>query len=413
MRGTRTLGIVLGLAVAMPALAAEPGSVTPPAAAPLVDATSGESWNPVAPSAPAVFTLTGPARFQVGFRMNLPADPAQAVPAGIVQVRYGGRPLSQFRMMARPGRDTWKAQTDFKPSAAVGFLVEVAPGDHTYEFRLNGGGAHGGAIRVIDASKSARPLPARAPVVAIPAAAKVAAAPTPAPEATPTPGTVATPGPTPPSPPPGRDQPSARDGARTLALFIGASQSAQARSFVPGSAPASDLRVGARWLAIRSAELSLAATFESSEDVIPTPAASARRITEKRVLVDAGAGYRMAGARGSLVVGPALHFASFDNDVARYDWMTAGAGVRVEAPAGRLTAFAGGDAGLPIADGTPTLWTDGALELRAAWSIGARYPLAMLPGSPSLAIEYRGELVDREYSELVSHGAGFLLQVDL
>lgn len=414
MRTIQGAIVLLLMAVGGPALAANPGTAAPASGGGvLVDATTGESWSKVAAKAPAKWTLTGPARFQVGFRLNIPTSSDEAVPAGIVMVRHGGKPLAQYRLQPRPGKETWKDEAAFKPSLAVGFLVDVAPGDQTYEFGLNGGAAAGGAVYVIDAAKSTRPLAANAPVVAIPAAPLVATAatptPAPAPASTPAPGAdaVATPAPTPEVT---GTQPAGADSA--LSLWVGAGGGSQTRTFVTGSAPATDLALGVRWRPLAKAQLSFSAGFEQTEDLVPLPEAPVRRVGESRTTLDVGAGYLLAVSQASLVVGPSLHYAGIQNDVVGYDVIFGSLGGRAEVPVGPVIAFAGGEAGVPLADGTPGGWNDGDLANRYAWSAGLRYTHRAMAMTPSLGLEYRGEYVSRRYSELVSHGAWLVLQVE-
>ena len=405
----RLTQIVVGLLMApLSALAASPGTATPPAAGALVDATTAESWSSVTPSAPATWKLTGPGRFQVGFRANLPAD-GSAIPAGILMLRHQGKPLVQFRILPRPSNDTWKGDVQFRPSTTIGFYIDVAAGEQAYEFRLNGGGPAGGAVFVIDATKSKRPLAANAPVVPVPGTAVVASA-------TPAPSPGASPAPTPAATPATAPAPSPRD-ARTpggaLAIWLGASQAAQTRSFVTGAAPSSELALGARWRAMPLAQLWASAAMESTEELIPLPLAPVTRIAEKRLLVDAGGGIRLAAGGASLVAGPALRYASFDSNAASYDWAMASLAGRLEIPVGPVTAYGTGEAGIPIADGTPAGWEDGDLLRRLAWGGGLRYTHRSLPASPSIGVGYRGEIVSRRYSDLISHGARLVLQVDL
>ena len=114
MRTIRGAIVLLLIAVGAPAFAADPGTAAPAPGGVLVDAATGESWSKVAAKAPAKWTLTGPARFQVGFRLNIPAN--EEIPAGIVMIRHGGKPLAQFRLQPKSGKDTWKDEAGFKPS---------------------------------------------------------------------------------------------------------------------------------------------------------------------------------------------------------------------------------------------------------------------------------------------------------
>lgn len=409
----RTIGITAAalLALAAPALAADPGTATPPAGPPLVDVTTGEVWSRVTAQSPSVWKLTGPGKFQVGFRVNLPADAAEG-PAGIVMIRHQGKPLAQFRVMPKPGKDTWKDETKMKPAVGAGFYVEVGAGEQPYEFRINGGGPHGGAVYVIDAAKSKRPLPANAPIVAMPAGAPLIASsstPTPTPAldatATPTPATTAVAAATP-------EPPRVRGASNPFALWLGAGTASQTRTFVTGTAPASDLAVGVRWLPRDDVQLAFSVEYESSEDLVPLPLAPVTRVSERRLLADLGAGYRIGGAGGSIVGGATFRWGNYESDEAGYDVMFAGLAARAELPAGPLVAFVGGEAGVPVSDGVPKDWGDGDLSQRFAWFAGARYTRSSMTASPSVGLEYRGERVERRYSEFSSHGLRLVLQAE-
>jgi hypothetical protein len=114
----------------------------------------------------------------------------------------------------------------------------------------------------------------------------------------------------------------------------------------------------------------------------------------------------------SLATGPTFRWASYSSEEASYDVMLLGLTARAELPAGPLQAFGGGEAGIPVSDGVPGDWGDGDLQRRFAWSLGARYAHPGMTGAPSIGLEYRGEYVERRYSEFNSHGLRLVLQAE-
>lgn len=145
-----------------------------------VDATTGDAYIQISPTSPAKFLIVGPAKLQADVRVNL-APGQKTAPAITIDVLGAGKPLSRFRVVPRasaaPGG--WKDRTDLAPSQPVGFYMEVDPGPHAYEIRIQGAEKGAGLFLVPDA-KARRPLAANAPTVP-------PKPPTPKPAATPAP----------------------------------------------------------------------------------------------------------------------------------------------------------------------------------------------------------------------------------
>ena len=158
----------------------------------LVDAASGDGYVQITATEPGKFLIVGPVTLQADFKVSLGATEA-AGPAAALDILVGGKQLTRFAVTPRAGTDGWKGRTDVKPAASVGFLMEVDPGPHAYEFKVSGADK-GAGLFLVAKQKAKKALAANAPVVpAKPAAAA-------APGATPRPtGEVAraTPAPTP------------------------------------------------------------------------------------------------------------------------------------------------------------------------------------------------------------------------
>ena len=378
-------GLLLGITfVASSAFASDAGTIKQPETTSLVDA-GGESWWLVSPSMPASFVLTGPARFQVGVRVNIPADLAAGA-AGIISVRTGGKPLAQFRLQPKAGPDTWKDQTAFKPSPAVGFLVDVAAGDQVYEFRLNGGGDFGGAVRVIDASQSKRPLPATAPVVKIPAppataVAVAAATPTPKPVATATPSRVVS-------------------GKSMWQVSFGVGSIIEAEGTAPNHqwSAIGDVRFHPRDYVFVAA----GGEWRAGTQRVPVPGAPADGAYENRQSADGSAGLRLDAGGLELLAGPWARFAEYDSTFAPRRFLLAGVHARVGMNVGAFEVHGAGDVGVPVMDETPPNYQTGDLVSGGGWSAG----LSMrMKGNVRLGLEYQGEVISRYASERISNGA--------
>lgn len=377
------------------------GTVAPPQANPvLVDGATGEAWAHVTSAAPASFVLTGPAKFQVGFRLNLPPNPLPTASAGIVQIRHGGRPLAQFRLQPKEGTDTWKDIAAMKPGVSVGFFVEVGPGPQTYEFRLNGAGDLGGAVRVVEASQSRRPLAANAPVVKAPVAA-VTATPTPAPTAV----AAATPEPKPP-----RVRRSPAGGPAFAAWVTGGKAWRSEQSVLGTSHHVWDASAGVRWNATGRTFVVLGGEWRMGTQRVPTIDAPPKDVREDRQSIDVAGGYRLPVAFFELALGPALRFTRQEDDVAPHDYLVGGGFARLTMPAGRLDLHAFGEAGAPIYDSTPEELQTGTLEARTAWGAGLSIP-SRRNSALRVGLEYRGESIARSFTERVSHGAYANVQV--
>ena len=376
------------------------GTVTRPDGIQYVDASTGEEWTRVTSGAPAVFQLTGPGRFQVGMRVNLAPNEAMGTP-GIVVVRTAGKPLAQFRLQPKAGTDTWKGDATSKPSVAVGFIVEVSEGKQAYEFRLNGGGGLGGAIRVVDAAQSKRPLPPNAPVVKAPpipsatavavASPSAAASPAATPEATPTPVASAA-------------APRPRDGNPALRAWIAAGAAMRAETSVLGPRHrVRDALAGVQWNA--SPMLFVAGSMEwrfgTGRQLLFEK--DPKDGDENRYSLGLAGGAAVRVDRFDLSAGPALWATVQQDEVLSHDYVLGGGFARLSMPAGPVDAHASGEVGVPLLDGTPQALRTGRLMSRTAWGLGVSAPMSFLQGL-RFAGEYRGECLARTYSERYSHG---------
>jgi len=195
MRRALTIGLVATLATAAAsAQGLAPGTIKLLSKnTVLVDSASGDPFVEINATEPGKFLIVGPATLQADLRVNLKASEAEG-PQSSFEILVGGKELRRFAIKPRAGAETWKARGDAKPSASVGFLMEVDPGPHAYEFRFSGA-EKGAALLIVPQSKAKRPLAANAPLVPAkppaptPTPGTVAAA-TPPPVATPTPKSV-------------------------------------------------------------------------------------------------------------------------------------------------------------------------------------------------------------------------------
>lgn len=144
----------------------------------LVDAANGDSFVNLTATEPAKFLIVGPGVLQADFRVGLGAEEKEGIPATLI-ILSGGKELRRFTIKPRPSMDLWKDHSDVRPAASAGFLMEVDPGPHAYEFRFTGGGK-GGALLLVPRAKAHKALAANAPLVP----SKPGPAPTPTPAAT-------------------------------------------------------------------------------------------------------------------------------------------------------------------------------------------------------------------------------------
>lgn len=364
-----------------PALAAEVGTVEPQKSATLVDTATGDTWTTVSGTAPASFVLTGPAKFQVGFRVNIPSNFTEGT-AGIVQVRNGGKPLAQFRLQPKTGADTWKDQRTFKPSLAVGFYVDVAAGPQTYEFRLNGGGDHGGAVRVVESSQSKRPLPATAPVVKIPTVATAVAAASPAATPAATPSSVA----------------SVASGASAWQVSIGGGPTFETESEDGGLVWSA---VGnARFTPMPTTFVEAGGEWRAGKQRVPVPNTPSKGSYENRQTIDVSAGARLMILQHEVLIGPWLRFADYESRVAPRRYTLAGGRTRLGVRLGGIDLHADLAIGGPVAQDTPENYQTGELTSGGMWGLGASMSLR---GNLRLGLDYRGEAVGRFASERVAN----------
>lgn len=132
----RTMTLVgLALLLAAPAHAkkkkkAEPGTVTAESeAAPLALAASGDAYVRLDDAKPARFTLTGPAKFQVDFRLVFLGEERPTV---VLSMFADGKPVQSYRVPSRSGGGDWK-DSMMKASLGTGFYVELPEGEQTWE----------------------------------------------------------------------------------------------------------------------------------------------------------------------------------------------------------------------------------------------------------------------------------------
>ncbi len=129
----------------------------------LTEAETADAFVSLSPTQPAKFLITGPVRLQADFRVSLPPGQAQGEPV-LIDVFAAGKPLRRFKIMPKAGTNSWKETAASKPSAPVGFYIEVDPGPHAYEVRVTGA-PNGAALFLVPDAKARRPLAANAPVV--------------------------------------------------------------------------------------------------------------------------------------------------------------------------------------------------------------------------------------------------------
>ncbi len=148
----------------------------------LIDATSADPFVQITSTEPGKFLIVGPATLQADFRVSLKPGEAEGGSSSL-EILVGGKSLRRFAIKPRASADTWKERPDAKPAASVGFLMEVDPGPHAYEFRFSGADK-GAGLMLVPQAKAKHALAANAPLVP---------AKPPAPVATPTAIAVATP----------------------------------------------------------------------------------------------------------------------------------------------------------------------------------------------------------------------------
>lgn len=177
----RTMTLVgLALLLATPAAharkkkKAEPGTVAAESeAAPLTLAASGDAYVRLDDAKPARFTLTGPAKFQVDFRLVFLGDERPTV---VLSLFAEGKPVQSYRVPSRSGGGDWK-DSMMKASLGTGFYVDVPEGEQTWELRTKGTAPSGAAVYVVNAPLSKKPLASTAPVLrTAPAAVAIASA---------------------------------------------------------------------------------------------------------------------------------------------------------------------------------------------------------------------------------------------
>lgn len=163
----------------------------------VVDAGNGEAYVQITATTPGKFLIVGPGILQADLLVNLKANETNGAPTTL-DILVGGKEVKRFVIRPRATADTWKGRTDIKPAAPVGFLLEVDPGPHAYEFKVSGS-EPGAGLLLQPQAKAKRPLGANAPLVP-------AKPPTPIAAATPHAGPTATPPPAPTPTPKSIDQ---------------------------------------------------------------------------------------------------------------------------------------------------------------------------------------------------------------
>lgn len=159
----------------------------------LIDATSADPFVQITATEPGKFLIVGPATMQADLRVSLkPGETEEG--SSSLEILVGGKSLRRFAIKPRASADTWKERADATPAASVGFLMEVDPGPHAYEFRFSGADK-GAGLMLVPLAKAKHALAANAPLVPAKPPAPVAtptavAGATPEPVATPTPKSV-------------------------------------------------------------------------------------------------------------------------------------------------------------------------------------------------------------------------------
>lgn len=184
----RVCAIAAGVMVASVAWAADtPGTIRLLSKnAGLTDRDSNQSFLLFSAKEPVRLLITGPSRIQVDARILLPSGPqipeSALVPATL-EVLDGGNAVGRLKVQPAPGTGAWKNDASTRPSASLGFFLDVGAGPHAYEIRVDAAAARGVAISVVPADKAEKPIAANSPVLAAPAPAapsKPAATPSPA-----------------------------------------------------------------------------------------------------------------------------------------------------------------------------------------------------------------------------------------
>ncbi len=152
----------------------------------LNEQATGDSFAQISTQDPVIFTLTGPGKFQVDFRVNVKKKGGALKPVNL-EIFAGDSILTQLRINARAGRGgAWRNEKDIKPSEPASFILQLAAGTQNVMFRIDESAVNGAAVNVVEAGQARKQLPADTPVLEVPV---IAAAETPPNTATATPTT--------------------------------------------------------------------------------------------------------------------------------------------------------------------------------------------------------------------------------
>lgn len=201
LRAEEMLPLPEDLEAESPALmVAKTSEVTRVSSNPTLTDSVGNEFAQVRDEQPAAWSVSGPARYQVDVRLNVPAGSTDAS-AVVVTLAMSNRPVRAFRVAGKASGQKWKRVTEFGPALPVGFLLDVPDGGQSWEVRTKGAGANGIAVRILAVAKGTTgTLSANAPVVsassstptAVAAATPTSTSPTPTPSPARTPVAVAT-----------------------------------------------------------------------------------------------------------------------------------------------------------------------------------------------------------------------------
>lgn len=431
--------ILVGLLLALPAsaLAAEAPKLLSRGAL-LTERTTGDAYVRISPSEPARFLVSGPGRLEAAVRANLAAggtpSPAEDMVVSIVLV---GRPAGSLRIQPKASTDaaTWKGETAFRPSEAVGFFIDLGPGPQICEVKVSGGPAGGAALLLVPAEKSKRPIAASAPVFSrgpaspVAAAASAAAAPrvvaaASAPSATPAVATATAPAVvtrTPSNPdtiPADRRGTAASPGSAGAgdargrnAIFAGAGWVSQSEWDAFDDRRATDVVLAYR-RSFSTTALAFAVTGEGrfgearvrlvndAPDARPSAVRDTRYAlglsgTWTRGLLRRGA----AAVEGSVGLGYRLEV--HDDELAPFVAGFAGPVLSLAARRGPARAIVSLEAGAPLHDSSPPSLDAGPIEGRLAWNAELRWEVAT---ATEVVLGYRGEAMDRTHARRSSDG---------
>jgi len=418
--------ILMGFLLALPAaaLAAEAPKLLS-GGAKLTESSTGDAYVRIAPSEPAKYLVSGPGRLQGDVRANLAAGGTfSSAEEMVVSIVLAGRPVGSLRIQPKASTDaaTWKGETAFRPSEAVGFFIDLAPEPQLCEVKVSGGPAGGAALLLVPAKKARRALAASAPVfssaplspVAVTASATSAA---PASVTATVPAVTQTPS--------GRDTiPADRRGTAESPASAGAGDARGRNAIFAGAGWLShsewgafeDRRATDVLLAYRRSLAATALAFTATGEgrfgesrvrlVNDAPDALPSAVRHTRVALGlSGDWTRGLLRRGAAVlegsVGLGYRLEVHDNELAPFVAGFAGPVLSLAARLGPARAIVSLEAGAPLHDSSPPSLDAGPIEGRLAWNAELWWVVAT---GTEVVLGYRGEAMDRTRSRRSSDG---------